>query len=118
MQDYVFFFRWMNDLQPSPEEMQAAYKDWMNWIGDIIAKNKLAAGGNSLAGSGKVVRANGLITDGPYVEIKEALGGYIIVRTETMEEAIELAEACPVVKGGGSLEIRPVLGTPGSAKHE
>ncbi|NML21159.1 transcription initiation protein [Pseudoflavitalea sp. G-6-1-2] len=112
MQDYIFFFRWMQDLQPSPEEMQAAHKDWMNWIETIIARNQLAGPGNSLAASGKVIRANGVVTDGPYVEIKEALGGFITVRVNTMEEAVELAQACPVVKGGGSLEIRPVAGGP------
>lgn len=118
MQDYIFFFRWMKGLEPAPEDMQDAIKEWMGWIDSIIVQNKLASPGNSLAASGKVVRANGVVTDGPYVEIKEALGGYIIVRTQNMEEAVELAHTCPIVKGGGSVEIRLAVGEPGSSDHE
>ena len=55
----------------SPEEMQAQTKRWMDWIGGIAAQNKLVSNGNRLSLVGKVLKANNVITDVPYTEIKE-----------------------------------------------
>ena len=73
--------------------MQAAIKRWMDWIGLIAAQDKLAEVGNSLSSEGKVVRPNDVVTDGPYVEIKEALGGYIIVKANDFDERLKLQMA-------------------------
>ncbi len=88
--------------------MQAAIEEWLKWMGTIAAQGRLADQGNSLSLEGKVVRAND-VTDGPYVEIKEALGGYIVVRGEDFEDVISIARECPIVKAGGNIEIRKVV---------
>ncbi len=110
MKDILFVFR--NDPATipagSPEELQAITKKWMDWIGSIEAQNKLGNRGNSLAAAGKVVRPNNVITDGPYTEIKEVLGGYTIVRADSLEEAVELADGCPIFSYGGSVEVRQI----------
>lgn len=110
MKDFLFLFR--SDparlAQRSVEEMQATTKKWMDWIGGIAAQNKLTDRGNRLEKSGKVVRPGNIITDGPYTEIKEALGGYSIVRANTIEEAVEIAKGCPIFSLGGSVEVREV----------
>ena len=76
MKDFLFVFRMDESKMPkaSPEEMQANTKRWMDWIGSIAAQNKLTDRGNRLASSGKVLKPNNVITDGPYTEIKETIG--------------------------------------------
>jgi len=109
MKDFLFVFRAdPNSRATSPEEMQALTKRWMDWIGSIAAQNKLADRGNSLNLEGKVVRANNVITDGPYMEIKEVLGGYSIVKADSLEEAAALAEGCPGFSAGASVEVREI----------
>jgi hypothetical protein len=111
MRDFLLVYR--NDFkfmpQPSPEEMQALTKKWMDWIGGIAAQNKLTDRGNRLLpNQGKVVKANNVVTDGPYVEIKESIGGYSIIKASTLDEAVELAKGCPVIGLGGNVEVREI----------
>jgi hypothetical protein len=110
MKDFLLVFRadYTNQPASSPEEMQAVTKLWMDWIGGIAAQNKLTSAGNSLKGGGKVVRPKNVITDGPYTEIKELIGGYSIVKTATIEEAAEIAKGCPILMVGGNVEIREI----------
>lgn len=110
MKEFLLIFR--NDLktipQASPEEMQANTKRWMDWIGGIAAQNKLSNKGNRLSFSGRVVKANNVVTDGPYSEIKESVGGYSIVKVESYDEAVEIAKGCPIFKFGGNVEVREI----------
>jgi len=92
----------------SPEEMQATTQKWMNWVAGIAAQNKLADRGNRLVSSGKVLKSGGVITDGPYTEIKESILGYSLVKATSLEEATELANGCPVLSIGGNVEIREI----------
>ena len=92
----------------SPDEMQAMTKRWMDWIGGIAAQNKLGDRGNRLFPSGKVVKPGNIITDGPYSEIKESIGGYSIVKANSLEEATELAKGCPGLTTGGTVEVREI----------
>lgn len=96
-------------VQPSPEQLQKMMKEWQNWMGSIAAQNKLVNSGNRLAGEGKVVKSGAIVTNGPYVEIKEAIGGYTIVRAESLEEAAEIAKDCPILSIGGNVEVRSII---------
>jgi hypothetical protein len=110
MKEFLFVFR--NDYkatpQGSPEEMQAMMKKWMDWVGGIAAQNKLVDRGNRLTSGGKVVKANNVITDGPYTEIKELIGGYTIVKADSLDEATALAAGCPILEVGGNVEVREI----------
>lgn len=112
MKEFLLIFR--NDYkampQGSPEEMQAVMKQWMDWIGGIAAQDRLVSPGNPLTSSGKVVRANNVITDGPYTEIKELVGGYTIVKAADIDEAATLADGCPILYVGGNVEVREIGG--------
>ena len=90
------------------EEAQAMMKRWMDWLGNIAAQNKLTDQGNRLNASGKVVKSNNVIADGPYMEIKESIGGYSIVKAGSLEEAVELAKGCPILTTGGNVEVREI----------
>jgi len=109
MKEYLFVFRtdFSNMPQRTPEEAEATTKKWMEWVGSIAAKNKLVDKGNRLSASGKVIKSS-TITNGPYSEIKESIGGYSIVRAESYDEATELAKGCPVLAVGGNVEIREI----------
>ncbi|MDP9047164.1 MAG: YciI family protein [Bacteroidota bacterium] len=110
MKDFLFLYR--NDRNAmstaSPEEMQSMTQRWMDWIGSIAAQNKLTDRGNRLGGEGKVVRPDNVVTDGPYTEIKELLGGYSLVKVASLDEAVELAKGCPIFAVGGNVEVRPI----------
>lgn len=112
MKDFLYVFRADNSQRSkgSPEEMQAMAKRWMDWFGSLAAQNKLVDRGNRLVpDTGKVMKPNNLVTDGPYMEIKESIGGYAIVKAASMEEATAIARECPVFQYGGSLEVREVM---------
>ena len=95
--------------QASPEQMQARMKSWQDWMGSIAAQGKMGSPGNRLSPDVKVVKASKVVTNGPYVEMKETLGGYILVKANDINDACELAKGCPVLAGGGNVEVRPII---------
>ncbi|MEP7255872.1 MAG: YciI family protein [Ferruginibacter sp.] len=111
MKEFLLVFRrcTANDPQSSPEQLQAIMKPWQDWMGSIAAQNKLVSSGNRLAADGKVVKPDNVITDGPYVEIKETIGGYIIIRADSLDEAAEISRGCPILNSGGNVEVRTIV---------
>lgn len=112
MKDFLLIFR--RDVVTeapslSPEQLQAMMKPWQDWMGGLAAQNKLVDSGNRLAPEGKVIKPGNIITNGPYVEMKEAIGGYIIIRASSLEEAAELSKDCPILAVGGDVEVRMLV---------
>lgn len=108
MKEFLLIFRLSNasNVKPSPEQIQ----ERMNWLAGIAAQNKLADKGNTLSTvHAKTIMPDNVVTDGPYTEIKEFISGYVIVKTETIEEAVEFAKGNPIFKLGGNIEVREVL---------
>lgn len=93
----------------SPEQLQAMMKPWQDWMGSIAAQNKLVDAGNRLESEGTVVKPNNVVTNGPYVEIKEAVGGYTIIRADSLKDATEISKGCPILFVGGSVEVRAII---------
>jgi len=93
----------------SPEQIQNWMQQTMDWIGGIAAQNKYSGGNGLPFDDARVVRSNQVVTNGPFGEIKETIGGYIIVKADSVEEAVEFARDCPVLQGeGNSVEIRKI----------
>ena len=93
----------------SPEQMQAWMKLTMDWIGGIAAQNKFVSGTGLPFDGAKVVRSNMVVTNGPFGDIKETIGGFIVVKAESIDEAVEFAKGCPVLQGeGNSMEVRRI----------
>lgn len=113
MKEFVLIFRTSNNghFTPSPEQVQEMMKSWTNWMNGIAAQGKLASNGSRLGiSNAKVVKPGNIVTDGPFTEIKEFINGFIVVRANTAEEAVEIAKECPIVKGGGgSVEVRAAV---------
>lgn len=109
MTEFMMIFRSeQNSDQPSPEQMQESIKQWQDWIGGIAAQGKFVST-NALGTKGQTVSANGIVTDGPYVEVKERVGGYIIVKADDLADAVSLSKGCPVLSFGGKVEVRDVM---------
>lgn len=111
MKEFMMIFRnekKSGDEMPSAEQMQEVMKLWQNWIGGIAAQGKYS-GTNRLYPEGKTIKPGNLIIDGPYAEIKEMVGGYLIVKGSTLDEAVEMAKSCPNLIYGGNVEIRSVM---------
>ena len=112
MKEFMMIFR--NEKgrpMPSPEQMQVMIGKWQDWIGGIAAQGKFVAT-NALGFEGKTVNADQTITDGPYAELKEIVGGYLICKANTIDEAIKLTEGCPTLAIGGKVEVRDVMVIP------
>ena len=111
MNDFIFIFRQPGSGQSSTsrEEIAAVNKKWNDWIGGIAAQGKLKSHGAHLQPTGKVLKPGGVVTDGPFVEIRELLGGFIVITADSLDEATTLAHGCPALEAEGSVEIRPVF---------
>ncbi len=111
MKDYLFVYRGDANNIPkrSPEEMQASLQRWMDWFAGIAAQNKLVDRGNRLFPVGQVLKSDGVVSDGPYTEIKESILGYSLVKAGSLDEATGLSRGCPILRIGGSVEVREVM---------
>ena len=113
MSEFVFLFRASDQSRQAamgtPERAQQSLQAWLGWIRELEAKGHLKSPGQPLDAAGKVVRGqNKIVTDGPYVEAKDMVLGFIIVEARDLEQATELSHGCPMLRGDGSVEIRPV----------
>jgi len=97
------------DFNPTPEQIQAEVKMWQDWMGGIGAQGKLKSPGEALGFEGKTMHADGNITDGPYAEMKEFVGGFIIVTAANIDEALALSKGCPALVHGGKVEVRDIM---------
>jgi len=107
---YMLLFRgnqWQKGL--SPEQMQTVADQWMAWFQRLTAAGKVTAGA-PLENEGKTVSGkNGkVISDGPFAESKETVGGYFLLRVDTLDQALEIARQCPGLPYGIKVEVRPV----------
>ncbi len=111
MAKYLFVYRGpVPSAPPSPAEIQASFQKWGAWIGKFTQSGDIIDPGDGLQMSGKVVQLHGIVSDGPYVESKEVVGGYSIVQADSYEQALAIAHECPAVTEGGSVEIRQLAG--------
>lgn len=110
MTEFMMIFRHPAQPAPemSPEQMQAGIKQWRDWIGAIAAQGKFVST-NQLGFQGKTLKPGNVITDGPYAEVKEMVGGNIIVKAASLDEAMQLAEGCPILLMGGHVEVREIM---------
>ena len=83
-------------------------KKWDVWLAGISGKNRLISRAR-LSFEGRILKPGNVVTDGPYAEVKEILGGLISVNAESLDEAFEMAYGCPILLLGGYVEVRPVM---------
>jgi hypothetical protein len=116
MNEYALIFRHEDGTKvASPEQIQIWMKQTMDWIGGIAAQNKFVSGTGLPFDDARVVKHNKMVINGPFGDIKETIGGFIIVKAETVDEAIEFAKGSPVLQGeGNTVEVRKIAKNDGT----
>jgi hypothetical protein len=110
MKDFMFIFTNGSSAgNLSPEQMQDNMQQWFAWIEKLKANNTYVAGEALLPGGKKVKGPKGVVTDGPFAESKELVGGFFIIRAASIEEATEIAKDCPDLPLNGNVEVREVM---------
>ena len=116
MPRFMFVYRGGHEptKDSSPEQMQQVMQMWMDWIHSGMEAGWMLDGGDALKPGGAVVNADLSITDGPFAESKELVGGYSMVEAPDLAAAVELAKGSPMPKSGGTVEVRelPDMGQP------
>ena len=99
----------LNSSDFSPAVFEEVVAHMQAWREQLCSSTTVRSIGRLKSGEGKVVRtADGLVTDGPYSETKEILGGFFLIEVETEAAAVEIAQGCPILSFGGSVEVRPL----------
>lgn len=107
MEEFVMIIRLeqLPEINFSPEAMQAGMAVWEKWVEDIIARKILVSRGNRLNNDGRIIKGGKVVTNGPFVETKEIIAGYLVIRANSIGQAADIAKSAPIV-GKGSIEIR------------
>lgn len=110
MKEFILIFRHPDGSKvASPEQIQVWMQQTMDWIGGIAAQKKFVVGNGLPFDDARVVGHNNVVTNGPFGNIKETIGGYIIVKADSVDEAVAFAKGCPVLQGeGNTVEVRTI----------
>jgi hypothetical protein len=109
MSEFVFLYRG-GEAGRSPERMQEMLQKWMAWFKELGAKGHVKNQGHPLERSGKLVNGRRkTVTDGPFAETKDVVGGYSLIEARDLDEAVELSKGCPILENEGAVEVRPVM---------
>jgi len=111
MKQFLLLFRgeYSNAPRGNPEAFKEMAGKWQDWINKLSTEGKWVAAGTQLNPHGKVIKSDGLVTDGPYTETKEVLMSYCTIRADSIEEAVKLSKDCPHLTVGGNVEIRELV---------
>jgi hypothetical protein len=109
MAEFLYLYR--GGASPtSPAEGQAVMQKWMTWMKELGEKGHLKAVGSPLEKTGKLVSGGQkIVSDGPFAEAKDLIGGYTLVMAKDIDEAAELSKGCPIFEANGAVEVRPIL---------
>jgi hypothetical protein len=110
MEKFMLIFHGVEPANQSPEQMQAHMGRWMAWI-DKLAKTEQYVSGEPLLPGGKLVsgKAGKTVTDGPYTEGKEVVGGFFIIKAKDLDEAVAISKECPDFDLGSTVQVRQVM---------
>ena len=110
MSEYVFLYRGA-DRGGSPDAMQQRMQKWVAWMKELGEKGHIKDQGHPLERVGRLVKGRQkTVTDGPFAEAKDAVGGYTLIQARDLDQAVELSKGCPIFEGeDGTVEVRPVL---------
>ncbi|MGH9665817.1 MAG: YciI family protein [Bryobacteraceae bacterium] len=109
MSEFTYLFR--GGAAPgSPEHTQQRMQKWVEWMKELGQKGQIKDPGHPLERTGKLVSGKQkTVTDGPYAETKDIVGGYMLIEARDLEHAVEISKGCPIFEAGGLVEVRPVM---------
>jgi hypothetical protein len=110
MCEFLYLYRGGDRPSGSPDQMQRQMQTWMAWMKELGDKGHLKNPGHPLEPAGKLVKGpQKTVTDGPFAETKDVIGGYTLVEAADLAQAVELTTGCPIFGAGGAVEVRPVM---------
>jgi hypothetical protein len=108
MTDFMYIYH-NGNAQLSPEQAQKQMQKWMTWLKELGAKGHMKDMGHPLESTGRIVKGKpGAVTDGPFAEAKDVVGGYSLVTAKDLDQAAQLSKGCPIFDAGGYVEVRPI----------
>lgn len=108
MSEFLYLYRG-GQRGRTPEQSQQIMQKWLAWMKDLTASGNLKDPGQPLEAEGKVVNGKGTVTDGPFAEAKDLVGGFTLIEADSLTQAAKLAGGCPILEVGGAVEVRPVM---------
>jgi hypothetical protein len=106
MPNFLYLFRGGEMSKMSPQELQENMGKWRAWIGELSQKGQFKAG-EPVADGGRIITGTKMaVTDGPFGETKDIVGGYLVVTASNLDSATELARGCPIFANNGTVEVR------------
>jgi hypothetical protein len=109
MSEFLFLYRG-GETDRSPERMQQTMQKWMSWLKELGEKGHIKDQGQPLERAGKLVKGRQKsVTDGPFPEAKDIVGGYTLIEARDLGQAVELSKGCPILEVDGTVEVRPVM---------
>lgn len=108
MEKFMLIFHGGIKMDASPSDLQANMGKWMAWVEKLTKDGKYVSGEPLIPG-GKLVSGPGAVTDGPYTEGKEVVGGYFIINAASIDEAINECSGYPDYEYGGQVQVRQVM---------
>lgn len=109
MSEFVYLYRG-GERPESPEQGEQQMQKWMKWMQELGGKGHIKDRGQPLDSTGKLVKGKQkVVTDGPYAEAKDVVGGYTLIEAKNLDHAVELSLGCPIFETGGLVEVRPVM---------
>jgi hypothetical protein len=110
MEKFMLIFQGgMSSTNQSPELMQAQMGKWMAWIEKLNKSGQYVAGEPLLPGGKLIDGKNKTVTDGPYTEGKEVVGGFFLIKAESLDEAVKICDDYPGYGNDGSIQVRQVM---------
>src|SRR5258708_36117318 len=107
MSDFTLLYRGL-DTSASPEQMQQTMQKWRSWFKELDERGHLKDIGLPLEYAGKVVKGTQkAVTDGPFAEAKDEVGGFTLIQARDLEQAVEILHNCPYIEVAGLEALRP-----------
>jgi hypothetical protein len=110
LNEFMLLFRYepTSEYQPTEAEMADQHQQWGSFFGKLAYEERFVST-NQLGFEGKQIFADRSIHEGIHIAEKQTLGGNLILKAYSLDEAIEMAKVCPILSIGGSVEVRSIL---------
>lgn len=105
----MFLFRGGDVSKLSPQQQEAQMQKWLAWVEKLTKEGRYVSGEPLLPGGKTIAGLKKSVTDGPFAESKEVVGGFFIVNAKNLDEAVQMAKDSPDYELGGSVEVREVM---------
>ena len=109
MEKYMFLFRGGDVSKLSPQLQEAQMQKWLAWVDKLTKSDRYVSGEPLLPGGKTIGGTKKTVTDGPFAESKEVIGGFFMIKAKNLDEAVQMAKEAPDFDLGGTVEVREIM---------